>query len=590
MGKKSNKKGKTEQISEDPHLTLDADFNQYLREIMKSVENEVNDDEEKSMIVNNFIEAIPEGVEELVARHGIGSKILEKLIGFSSIANFEKFTKCLKSEILFNDSKATYVLETCLKIATVRALSTYNKESTKNEEKEPAKKKSKFIKNSNDIEYNISQDYKVEHKVYCKEFILRVNKFIINNIESLIKSNQGNHLIRTCLLSFAGILNIKSHDKSTNQVNLKNISNASIDTEWIEIVCNLAEKVLEWPHFPELAFNERTSTFLQTLNQTLYNLDQQRTLRKLNKSILKKCFENDKDNEEESEGNVIEKLKPFSCKPATFLLESVMQYCDEKQFNKIYTSYFKSYLLIMCDSNFNFTVQRLIDFTKDKEIFEEIFTQVTSQMSSLLQNGKTGVVLALCMACDRLSFKQGQFIQSILKALECERSQNHIIQCIIALMPLHIIEKKTDIEVNLHGSLILQHILHFNKPIKIVQNLLDMKPQILSDIFCNPKGSRIADAYIDSKFIGEKSREKLIKHMEGMYLKMALSKNGSHVLEKFYQLSSEGQKEIIVKELSERTNQLGSCPSGKIIAHKFHVDVYTRNPNQWRNFLARNRK
>lgn len=593
MGKKSNKRGQDEQASQDSHIELDPDFNQYLREIMKSVENDINDDEEKSMMVNNFIEAIPHELEEIVAKHGVGSKILERLIGFASTTNFEKFTNCLKSEILFNDTKASYVLETCIKIATVRALSTQNEESKKSEEKEPLKKKSKYVKNSNDIEYNMSQiEYKIEHKTYCKEFVLRISKCVIDKIESLIKSNQGNHLIRTCLLSLAGIVTVKSYDKSSNQINLKTLCNTSVDAEWIEIVCKLTENVLEWPHFAELGFDEKTSTFLQTLNQSLHNLDQHSTLKKLNKSIMKKCFQNDDDEveQEDNETNEIEKLKPFSCKPATFLLESVMQYCDDKQFSKIYKRYFKSHLLTMCDSNFNFTVQRLIDYTKNKEIFEEIFTQITSQMATLLQNGRTGVVLALCMACERLSFKQGQFIQSLLKALECERSQNHNIQCIVALMPLHVVEKNSDIDVNLHGSLVLQHILHFNKPIKIVQNLLDMKPQNLSDIFCHPKGSRIADAYIDSKFIGEKSREKLIKHLEGMYLKMALSKNGSHVLEKFYQLSNEGQKEVIVKELSERTNQLGSCPSGKIIAYKFNVDSYSRNPNQWRNFLARNSK
>jgi nucleolar protein 9 len=155
-------------------------------------------------------------------------------------------------------------------------------------------------------------------------------------------------------------------------------------------------------------------------------------------------------------------------------------------------------------------------------------------------------------------------------------------------MPASIVEKSTgDIDVHLHGSLILQSILRFNKPIKIVQSILEMKPQTLSDVFCHPKGSRVADAFVESKFIGEKSREKLIKHLEGMYMKLALSKNGSHVLEKLYQLSSESQKEVIVKELAERLNQLNGSGCGRIISYKFNVEVYSRNVNQWKNFLSR---
>jgi len=115
-----------------------------------------------------------------------------------------------------------------------------------------------------------------------------------------------------------------------------------------------------------------------------------------------------------------------------------------------------------------------------------------------------------------------------------------------------------------------------------------MKPQDIANIFCDQKGSRVADAYLESKCIGEKSREKLIKNLEGMYMKMAISKNGSHVLEKFYNSSQDAQKEAIVQELSERVNQLNGCVSGRIINYKFSVETYARNVNQWKNFLARN--
>ena len=67
---------------------------------------------------------------------------------------------------------------------------------------------------------------------------------------------------------------------------------------------------------------------------------------------------------------------------------------------------------------------------------------------------------------------------------------------------------------SLKCTVIFQQILQFNKPIKFVQCLLDLKPQELATIFCDPKGSHLADSYMKSKFIGEKSREKLIRHLE----------------------------------------------------------------------------
>ncbi|XP_070490877.1 nucleolar protein 9 [Chironomus tepperi] len=593
MGKKNNKKESTETKVHETQFELDNDFNQYIREISRNLYNEQNnDDESRILLINNFIEAIPDNQFEAVAQHGLGSKVIDSLIGFSSSENFEKFTSNLSSRKLYTDIKSTFVLECCMRIATIRALANESIKDESSVDDEPATKKGKYVKRSTDIEYNLKLDVKPEHIQYCNELVMRLSKFVLNNIEDLLKS-QGNHFVRTCLLSLSGIINIKSHDRNApNQINLVTDYQKTINPEWIEIACDFATRIIQWPQFADLAFDEKSSTFLQILCQVLHNIKQQDTLKKLIKAIMKKCFmdEEEEGQEEASDEKNFEILKPFTNRSAQFLLESVIQYCDEKQFLKIYNRYFKDYIVQMSDTSFNFTVQRLIDAVKNKEIFEEIFNQLTPQFSNLLQNGKTGVVLAICKACDRLSFKQGQFIQSLLRCLECEKSPNFTIQCITNLMPLKVIEQKTEVDVHLHGSLILQHILKFNKPIKIVQNLLDMKPQHLSDIFCHPKGSRIADAFLESKFIGEKSREKLIKHLEGMYLKMALSRNGSHVLEKLYNISSDGQKEEIVKEISERMNQINSSQSGKIVAYKFNVEMYSRNPNQWRNFLSRSAK
>lgn len=589
MGKRNNKKESTETKVHDTQFELDNEFNQYIREISRNLHNEQNsDDESRILLINNFIDAIPDNQFEAVAQHGLGSKVIDSLIGFSSAENFEKFTSNLKTRKLYTDIKSTFVLEKCIRIAAIKALSNENNDKDESiVDDEPETKKRKFVKRSTDIEYNLKQTVQIEHIQYCNELVKRLSKFVLNNIEDLLKS-QGTHFIRTCLLSLGGIINIKSHDRNApNQINLVTDYQKTIYPEWIEIACDFSNRIIQWPQFSELAFDEKSSTFLQILCQVLHNIGQNDTLKKLIKAIMKKCFMEEDGDQEVSDEKSFEILKPFTNRSAQFLLETVLLYCDEKQFLKIYNRYFKDYIIQMSDSSFNFTVQRLIDAVKNKELFEEIFNQLTPQFSHLLQNGKTGVVLAICKACDRLSFKQGQFIQSLLRCLECEKSPNFTIQCITNLMPLKVVEQKTEIDVHLHGSLILQHILKFNKPIKIVQNLLDMKPQNLSDIFCHQKGSRIADSFLESKFIGEKSREKLIKHLEGMYLKMALSRNGSHVLEKLYNISSDGQKEEIVKELSERMSQVNSSQSGKIVAYKLNAEMYARNPNQWRNFLSR---
>lgn len=86
------------------------------------------------------------------------------------------------------------------------------------------------------------------------------------------------------------------------------------------------------------------------------------------------------------------------------------------------------------------------------------------------------------------------------------------------------------------------------------------------------------NAFIASKFVGEKSREKLIRHLEGCYMDLALSSHGSRALELLYGAANPTQKESIVKELSERVAQLNSKPWCVIINRKLAVDSYRKIP------------
>ncbi len=66
-------------------------------------------------------------------------------------------------------------------------------------------------------------------------------------------------------------------------------------------------------------------------------------------------------------------------------------------------------------------------------------------------------------------------------------------------------------EINLHGSLVVQEMLNFAKPIKIVKSILSLKIQELKKVMSDPKGCHVVDAFMNSKTVGEKSREGLVR-------------------------------------------------------------------------------
>lgn len=110
-------------------------------------------------------------------------------------------------------------------------------------------------------------------------------------------------------------------------------------------------------------------------------------------------------------------------------------------------------------------------------------------------------------------------MMSTLNCLEPPERQNQFVLCMARLLPFESTLNKPNEnlqkeKLNLHGTLILQIMLEFNKPIKIVNSILSMEVEDLKNLFSNSMGCHIIDSYVKSPFVGEKSREKLIRKLQ----------------------------------------------------------------------------
>lgn len=105
-----------------------------------------------------------------------------------------------------------------------------------------------------------------------------------------------------------------------------------------------------------------------------------------------------------------------------------------------------------------------------------------------------------------------------LNCLEPEERQQYFIVCMSRLTPYNTETLKSSDnlskeKLSLQGTLMLQTMLDFNKPIKIVNSMLSMDTNTLKNLFSNSMGSHIVDSFVKSLFVGEKSREKLVRKM-----------------------------------------------------------------------------
>uniref|UniRef100_A0A2M4ASG8 Putative rna-binding protein n=1 Tax=Anopheles triannulatus TaxID=58253 RepID=A0A2M4ASG8_9DIPT len=577
--------------------------------------------EERQLMANNVLGQL-EGKEIRTASNQLGSRVLENLLTYTDEETFARLMDTLAEHfrVVCCDSFASHVLQRMLYVAMLRTVAPLQEQPDQDdgeksaEANESAEKKRKLTAGGDErgpkdvwpsFTYSLQEPYSDEHRRACGAFVERLAKFLVNNLEEFIWNCTANYVVRQCMLHLSGIAEMKvalvgggagTRDSGGDKEVTKRLV---VPETWSKLLHSFNLHLLEWPQFADLPFGNLTSIVLQTLLQAIANSNDPFQLEQLCTKLHSECFltslveaNNDDTDESANEdtaktGNREEGLKLpqlFHCEGAVRLLEVCVsvaspEFLREKLFAELFRQRLKPLALSRAC---NFAVQKLIDHNGDKETMETIFGELEGSFESILRCGHSGVVLALANACVRLSCQQGKFVKQLLDALHCgDAGSEKLLTAVLYLLPANI-TPATKPKIHIHGSLILQAILEFNKPIKFVTALLEMDAERLTEILRDPRGSFIANAFIRSRFVGEKSREKMVRHLEGQYGQLALTSHGSRVVELLYEAGNPAQRENIVRELSENSAQLSGKPWGVILNKRLLLDTYKRDPARWK--------
>ncbi|KAH0563879.1 hypothetical protein KQX54_007732 [Cotesia glomerata] len=503
---------------------LEQDTYQYLIRILEVLRTDFPTMDDKLTFVYNVYDQMV-GQEIEYSKNQTGSRVIDSLMDYASFEVIKRFSDAFTPSLrlLCCDRFASHVLEKIIRVCADRG----NRNEDDSEELKVKKEEAVEIAPDQVDEYN--------------QIALKLCKFTINNFEEFVYLDYANHVLRTAIECLGGLFN-KIDDKNNN--NNRYQPRRIVNQDYIDLLKISGSRLMNWPQFREFGKDNLTSGLLQALLCSIQDVDS-----KLNSKIIEKitsdCFTA---NTDDSLSNIFD--KEYSLR----LLETCLMVATPKRFKKLYTKYFQEYIL------------------------------------EIINKGFMGVLSSLANACLRLQSKQGPFVNAISKSLGCDEPaerQKQIVPLISRLITYDqsTAAKKNDryknISLNLHGSLIIQAILQFNKPIKIVNSLLEMNGDELADLFSDPKGSRILDVFMDSKFIGEKSREKLAKSMKNHWSQLALGIHGSRSLDKFWEYSKQNQRFIIMDELSNAGQELKASKSGRIIYNKLNVAVYSRDKKLW---------
>ncbi|XP_017032559.1 nucleolar protein 9 [Drosophila kikkawai] len=599
---------------------IDDEQFSYFINILDAMKAGFEEVEERVNMANNVFEQTNDQ-EIHLSSNQIVSKALESLVGFVDDAQLERYFNKFGDNLrpLCSDRFASHVLQKMLEIAFLRGV---GKKSVDQEQSDAAKR-AKPDAAQVEEEYNLGADFSEDHREKCRQFVLRISKFMLNNLEDFVWDTCASHIMRTAILSLVGMHVPKIAFEKGGAEMAKHRKLYEVPDEWPEVMKEFPQRLEMWPQFADFPYQEHSSALLGVICLALSVADKS-MLKHFGKKILtisllkpndaeeeKKNGDTDakieiKDDDDVEEGSTQPRPddgdnqdvqapvlpKVFHHQSSVILLETILGVAGAKLLTQLYAMLFCGRVANLAQQHeTNFSVQRLLQHIKEASDFEAVFSELQPQVEGLLKMGYTGVVSALSAACLRLGTKQAQMIAALQSALHVSGGDKEksklFFNCLVKLKPSEVVGSDESGFVHLHGSLIAQHILQFNKPIFLVNCILDLSATQLSQVFNTPNGSHIVDAFMQSKYIGEKSRERLIRQLEGFYVDLAITRHGSRVLEQCFQAAQEAQKLRIAKELFSKASMLKGSPYGRLIYTKYRMDTYKLSPSQWQESLSK---
>ena len=433
-------------------------------------------------------------------------------------------------------------------------------------------------------------------------WMIKVCKFVSNNLEDFCQDTYASHILRTVVQCAVGQRYTEQHQKNkggpeskqTEGYDLMVVSKLKDDVneQMDEVLDTLTARLMALPK--DILTTELCVRVIQVY-LSLVSQKQPKTARGVVRYLLTACYA-DPDQVDWDDSSVVRLMEALvvaginHAKLAPKLMEVLEGKVGE----------------LARHPTANFVVQRLLDQLTDKDRFLVIVEEVVAGLEEVLAAGATGVLLALTKSAVRLEAGQTIVMAAIIKVLHCNEKQEMLAPLLAHLVTLESWSEGEHPPVHLHGSLALQQLLLFTKPIKVVRSLLSLGASQLASLLADPRGCHITDSFLTSKHVGEKSREGMMRGLRyiirllvtclhtmilrGQFISLACGKHGSRTVDALWKHSGMKMKQTMAEELSAKLDILNSNKFGKFVAQKCYLQVFKRGKEDWRSVLDKEEK
>ncbi|XP_006259794.1 nucleolar protein 9 isoform X2 [Alligator mississippiensis] len=281
------------------------------------------------------------------------------------------------------------------------------------------------------------------------------------------------------------------------------------------------------------------------------------------------------------------------------VLDKVLEVSEPRALRMLYRHHFQGQLQVLAGHGVaNFTVQHLIAAAPCK-MLGKVLAELGPALEEVLACGHPGVLTALLRACRQHGAHQQEALQMVLEAFHCWDPPARQDFCAPLLASLQTYEAYYPSEeglgateqqpgplpalgsISLHGSLLLQHLLHFANPGPVLHSLAALPALDLVTLACSSAGSHVYNALLASSSVSPKQRRKVLRKLKGHYGSLACSKHGSRVLDAVWNGATLPEKQKIAMELAPQEQQLCHDPFGRYAVRNFALTHFRKRRKDW---------
>ncbi|XP_054623674.1 nucleolar protein 9 [Dunckerocampus dactyliophorus] len=543
---------------------LDAMSVGYFRRVGERLSEDFEDAEERVMFVENVLSEV-KGKATLVAMDCTGSVTLQRLLPLSSPDQVAEVLSELGGEsgtefkAVSCDRCGGHVVE-----SAVRQVSRAT---------EPSATADKEEEDSDGV---------------LEVQVLSLTRVVRDNSAELIRHVHGSHVVRTLLHVLAGCVG-PPRTESRPGAKGRNASPQLTDFEiptsfWYELK-SLTESLMD--NVKLSITNSVASAVFQTMLTVCH-----RKRPKLCKQLLNRIVEYL--NSCRSAPGVSPLLVFLKDQASSHLIETIIQLSHKSVLRDLYKNHLKGHLVDLALHPIgNFPIQRLTAATAKNKLFQSLFDEMLQGVEAILAAGHMGVIVQLAESCAESEERQEELMQCLLDAFHCAEPGSRRVHCLplfLSLLTYDVYYHSDTAEGNIHtevplssicyhGSRLVQALARFQERSHLLSSLRTLTPEDLLTLASDPSGSHVLQALITTS--SDKGRGKILKRLEGQYVRMACSRLGSRVLEAIWSSASVSQRQSIAQELVPSESQLRSDQFARHVWAKFALSHFIRRRAHW---------